>query len=360
MLIPAFLGMYWQDVAKNIVLGCVGFRYLSRLKVVNFLRCEVEKRRRLVGVRSFPYVAVLDVTNLCNLRCPYCPTGAQRDAGRIQRLLTLSTVDRMLEEMGDRLITVNLFNWGESLLHPQFPEIVRRFHSRNVFTHLSSNLSIENKALLEAVCRAGLDYLTVSTSGSSQETVGQYHRHSRISVVAENVRLIAEFKRQHRQRTPIIEWKYLMFKHNAHEVAAARKLAVHAGADFFCVVRGGGEPAALVGEHEALDHDRQPRFCHQLWDTIVVNSDNGIAPCYFLYFKTDDFADFSHVTVMNARNNPRYVTARSLFAAAAARRLPPDLQHPCLKCEIVHRVEHLCAYLASNPHGKQQARTGGP
>lgn len=348
------------NAGRYALLARQGARYLTPAKIANLLRCEVEKRRRTARVRSYPYAATLDVTNLCNLRCPYCPTGAQRDAGRDPRIMPLSIVDRLLEEVGDYLISANLFNWGEPFVHREVADIVARIHARGIFTQISSNLSIDRPSALEGVCAAGLDYLMISTSGASQAVNAQYHRRGRLSQVAENARAVVEFKRKNRQSTPIVEWKYLVFKHNAHEVNEARALAARIGVDIFRAVRGGGEESALVEPNEASASTIPTRLCHQLWHTIVVNSDGGIAPCCYLYFKSDDFAELSQGSVMEARNSPRYLLARSLFDPSAVATLPPDLRHPCLKCELVHRVPHLKDYLAANPHAELGARTGGP
>jgi len=274
--------------------------------------------------------------------------------------MPLSVVDQFLEELGRYLISVNLFNWGEPFVHREVADIVERIHARGIFTQISSNLSVTRPAVLEDVCRAGLDYLMISTSGASQEVNARYHRRGRLSLVAENAQAIVDFKRKHRKSTPVVEWKYLVFKHNAHEVDEARALAARIGVDVFRAVRGGGDEADLVAADEAPSSIIPTRLCHQLWHTIVISADGGIAPCCYLYFKDDDFADLSQESVMAARNSPRYQTARTLFDRTAVATLPPDLQHPCLKCELVHRVPHLQNYLASNPHATQGARTGGP
>jgi hypothetical protein len=93
---------------------------------------------------------------------------------------------------------------------------------------------------------------------------------------------------------------------------------------------------------------------------IVVNSDASVSPCCYLYFQSDDFADLLLGTAIDARNSPRYLTARRLFDPRAVLDLPTDLQHPCLKCALVHRVPHLRTYLAGNPNAALGARTGGP
>lgn len=223
--IPDQLRVMWPHIGRYALLARQGVGYLTARKVANLLLCEAEKLKRTARVRSFPYVATLDVTNLCNLRCPYCPTGAKRDAGRVERTMSLSVVDRLLDELGSYLISVNLFNWGEPFVNPQIAEIVERIHARGIFTQISSNLSVSRQSALLDAARGGLDYLMISTSGATQNVYAQYHRHGRLSVLLDNIRAIVDLKQKHRLRTPIIELKYLMFRHNAHEVEAARARA---------------------------------------------------------------------------------------------------------------------------------------
>jgi organic radical activating enzyme len=341
-------------------LALQGGRYLTARKIANLLLCESEKWRRSARVRSYPYVATLDVTNSCNLRCPFCPTGAKRDAGRHERMMPLSAIDDILYEIGSYLISVNLFNWGEPFVNPQIGEIVERIHARRIFTQISSNLSVSRQSAILDTVRGGLDYLMVSTSGATQNTYSKYHRRGRLAALLDNIRAVTELKKKLRIRAPVVELKYLMFRHNAHEVEAAREQAKKLGVDVFRVVRGGGEAEWLVDSSESAPSMIPTKLCNQLWHTVVINSDATVSPCCYLYFKSDDFGDLSQSTVREARNSPRYVTARKLFDPSLVDKLPPDLEHPCLKCELVHRVPHLQTYLASNPHARVQARTGGP
>ncbi len=84
-----------------MALALTGAPYLTPAKVLNALHCEWEVLRREVRPRSRPYVAVVDVANFCNLRCPYCPTGAQRNSGRPKTHIQLEHVQKLLDEVGD-------------------------------------------------------------------------------------------------------------------------------------------------------------------------------------------------------------------------------------------------------------------
>src|SRR5512138_2115919 len=50
-------------------------RYGTPRKVANLLRAELAKARGDITVASRPYIYTVDIGNICNLRCPLCPTG---------------------------------------------------------------------------------------------------------------------------------------------------------------------------------------------------------------------------------------------------------------------------------------------
>jgi len=355
-LIPFGLGRF----RRALRLALLGSRYFTTRKLLNLLHCEMEKQIRLSHPRSLPYVAIIDVTNTCNLQCPYCPTGRRRDGGRKKSLIDQSLVRQLVDEVGPYLISANLYNWGEPLLHPQIAALVRMFHDRRVMTLISSNLSIKNDRVLENLCTVGLDYLVVSVSGASQQVHKQYHRGGDVALMAANTRHIVAFREKHRLPGPIVEWKYLLFKHNRHEARAASDMARNCGVDVFRCVTGGGAPEAIVSAESKEKKQSVFDYCHQLWHTVVLNADGRIAPCCYLFDKTDDFAEYPGSTIRSARQSRRFVTGRKLFSRRAAKNLPQDLRHPCLKCVVVHAQPHLRRYLRMNPHAIQGHRTGAP
>jgi len=93
---------------------------------------------------------------------------------------------------------------------------------------------------------------------------------------------------------------------------------------------------------------------------VVLQSDGGIAPCCYLFFKQDDLGEYSGDLIARIRQNEAFTTARSLFDTRSADNLPIDTQHPCLRCGVVHEQPHLSNYLKANPHAIKGHRTGGP
>ncbi len=100
------LGLFHRAAALSLAAAS----YITLKKLFNLVRCETEKRRRISRPRSLPYVAIIDITNTCNLRCPYCPTGKKRNAGRINGMIDPLNVQRLIDEVEKYLISANLFN----------------------------------------------------------------------------------------------------------------------------------------------------------------------------------------------------------------------------------------------------------
>lgn len=343
-----------------IGLARAGLPYITLTKARNLLRVHWDKKNRRLTPKSRPIEAIIDVTTNCNLRCPYCPTGSRRDNGREQQMVDVDTVRKLADEAGEYLLSAVLFNWGEPLLHPQVADIVDIFHSRNVLTMLSSNMSLKNPRSLEDICDAGLDYLIVSISGASQEVYGQYHRTGSLENVWRNVDRCLDRRKSNKSRRPIVEIKYLAFKHNVHELKAARRRAGQHGVDIFRRVDGGGpEEEILRSEPEGGENPQTAPLCDFLWQSVVLTPDNGLSPCCLLYFKEDDFATYNG-GLANTMRNDNFLMARRLFNPSSVADLPPEMVHACLKCDMVHKQPHLKDYLQTNPNAKKAHRTGGP
>lgn len=325
-------------------------KYGSSEKLLNLLHCEMENRTRAVRTSAMPYTAIVDVTNICNLRCPGCPTGLGLK-GRQGTFLDLRHLRTFLDQTADALIIANLFNWGESSLHPEAADIVSSVHERGIFTSISSNLNIRDPQRLEDLCDAGLDHLLVSVDGATEASYSKYRRGGDFDLVLNNIRQLAAYKKRKRKTSPVIEWQLLAFRHLETEIIEASHLAKQVGAEWF-TVRGAIAPAQFQPTDAALQgnvyNGKGP--CNSLWRNITLQSDGGIAPCCMIYGANDDFGHIESTPIRQLRNNERYLTARKLFKPQDKTTLDVDLRHPCLRCPIVHRQKHLAKVLAG--HGE--------
>jgi MoaA/NifB/PqqE/SkfB family radical SAM enzyme len=143
----------------------VAIRYRSLRALLVGLGNELAYRLglgRAAGLLS----ANLELTNACNLKCTFCPTGN----GRMRRpkgLMSEDTFHAALAGAGP-LEFVLLFQWGESLLHPRFLELARAARAHGARTLLTTNATLLDERRVDAVLDAGIDRVTVSVDGDAR------------------------------------------------------------------------------------------------------------------------------------------------------------------------------------------------
>lgn len=76
----------------------------------------------------------VEITNVCNLRCPFCPGTARPPA-----FMDPAFFGRVLEQIAPLTRQVCLHVLGEPLLHPHFPEIMARCADTGIEVNLTTN-----------------------------------------------------------------------------------------------------------------------------------------------------------------------------------------------------------------------------
>jgi MoaA/NifB/PqqE/SkfB family radical SAM enzyme len=311
----------------------------------NLALVEAEFRLRRTTVRGRPYVLVVDPTNVCNLRCPLCPTGLMQ-RGRRAGMIEWDTFTRVIDEAAPWALKVNLFNWGEPLLHQHLFDMIRYARSKNLGTSMSSNMSIPlADERLDDLVKSGLEYLCLSIDGATQQTYATYRKRGNLEQVLGNVRRLVERRRALGSRTPVLEWQFIPMRHNEHEVEAARKLAAQIGVDVFRCIPVGlpfDSPntealaqqwfpvSAREGGVEMSSNEQSPTSCYFLYRYLVVNPDGRASPCCVVSGEKNDFGDVVAEGLGGLWNNGLFRSARSLYRSGA----PVEHATVCERCDL--------------------------
>jgi MoaA/NifB/PqqE/SkfB family radical SAM enzyme len=248
----------------------------------------------------------------------------------------------ILDDIGDYLFHLDMFNWGEPLLHKDTPELVKYAKSKDIRVWVSSNLNAKlTEEYIQRLVKSGLDLLVVSISGVTQETYEKYHRLGNISVVRDNMRRIQSARSALKISTPTIIFKFLVFRHNEHEVDIAKRDYKDWGAD---EIRVGGaftdiseydkrfcqsfnvsafEPSTIPEYNPSLKESpaRKPRDtngknrpCDWLYQAFVLNPNGKVSPCCGVWSEKDDFAEYSPASgFFAAWNSQGFQRARKLL-----------------------------------------------
>jgi organic radical activating enzyme len=300
-----------------------------------------------------PIKLTVEATNICNLRCPACFTGAQL-TGRPKTHMSLELYDRLLDELGDYLFTLEFFNWGEPLLAKHVFDMVARATARGISTTISTNFSFPFDAeRAERLVASGLQVLGVSIDGARQETYEQYRVRGRLDTVLHNVALVREARQRLAATTPRLVWEYHVFPHNVDDIETARARAAELGMDL-AVSKGWtvGAEWDPSSPHRFFWYPTPPARCRFLWQDAVVHNEGGVAPCCGTYYPSDDVGRLATAPgeggaarFADVWNGEKMRQARAMFRHRGAPDMPRD--HVCYDCPVTVIWERWQAHQAS-------------
>ena len=213
----------------------VQVRGMSTHKRINLTLSGQHLVYRHLRPANWPLHIQLELTNYCNLHCPVCPTGSGALA-RPPLDMDLGLFERVWNEIGPYLLTASLWGWGEPLLHPQLRDILRIASTQPVATLLSTNgQRLDRPDVQQALVDYPPTYLIVCIDGLTDETNQVYRRGARLQLALEGVKRIAAAKRERNLTFPILHMRYIVMRHNEHELPDIERFARDAEFDLLTI-----------------------------------------------------------------------------------------------------------------------------
>ena len=193
--------------------------------------------QRALDVAVHPNRIFIECTAACNISCleaccaPETGIARTREAG----MLDFEVFRRAVDETGPSLVRIDFFNYGETFLHKRAVEMCEYIKTRfpQIYLYTSTNgLAFKEEAVRRLV-HSGIDEVTFSIDGATQETYGRYRQRGRLEVALANLRTMAEEKRASGRDLPFINWRYILFRWNDSddEMNRAREMAAEIGVD---------------------------------------------------------------------------------------------------------------------------------
>jgi MoaA/NifB/PqqE/SkfB family radical SAM enzyme len=278
----------------------------------------------------------METTNFCNLKCPFCLTGKGISGGRSVKNMNFEEAKKILDQIGDYIYFLQMYTWGEPLLNPDIFKIIEYAKKKNIYVMISTNAMamspMNNRRLLES----GVDYIVVAIDGGSQETYQRYRKGGDYSKVVTNVKDLLSQREQCKDSSPFVEWQYIVFRHNEHEVYDVEQKAYRLGVDKFTPL------PAYVEDEEWASTDPKYRTqlgnperifnCDRPWSHLNVRVDGGVAPCCYTFFKKDDIGEISSDDFLNIWNNESFQQARRIIVQARQGKKIEKSDIACYNC----------------------------
>lgn len=319
------------------------FLHNSPGKLANFLRLEWAYLRRTSTLGARPYLLKIDPTNACNIQCTDCYTG-QLVNQRPRGFMTFETFQKIVDQNRDACFKILLYGWGESFLVKDIFRMIRYASDNNISVAISSNMSLTDKQFdSDAVVASGLEVLTISLDGLTQQTYEKVRPGGRVDLIFNNMRALVAAKRKRRSFFPILEWQFLVYEGNRHEIPRAKALAREIGVNFIRFsphmdLDQTYAPRPKVHERSLEDLSSQPYVrsgCAWSYRAAVFNWNGDVSPCCS-FVATDNVAlrygNVHQQPFAEIWNGPAYRQTRDFVQTG--RWGEPRTRIPCLDCHL--------------------------
>lgn len=327
---------------------------LSYKKIKNFV---------LAGMNQFflpskpfgrPVIAQIEPTNCCNLSCPLCLTTSET-MSRPRNILPYETFTQFIDEAGDYLLLIVLWNWGEPFLNPRIIDMIRYAKAKNIVVHTSTNGNvIFGKEKAEMLIDSGLDSIVFAIDGACQETYSMYRKGGNLESVISNVKTIVSSKERKKSRTPRLIMRTVVMKHNEMEINTLRDLAKELKFDFFTLKtvdlpadRGSNLDIKYAPDNRSYQRyeyekgktirKQKPFECMRPWKRITFDAVGEIIPCELDYKSTLSYG--------NVKNN---VSSIAVWKNEQSRKYRATFNHGnndsyiCLDCNYKNMIANDC------------------
>lgn len=280
----------------------------------------------LTGKALAPVSIGIDPGNICNLKCPLCPTGSG-NLNYKRSFMDLATFKTVIDKIPS-LKRISLFNWGEPFLNKEIFEMIKYAKNKKIFVTVHSNFSLKkDNNFFVNIVQSGLDNLTLSIDGAFQARYEKFRVGGDLDLVISNIKTLIDVKNQYQSKKPEIIWKYTINQFNEQEIDVAKKIAAQIGIKFITSkVEVHDMPDAffdtpiternqqwLPKNQEYIHELSVNRPCDRLFTSLVVNPDGKVFPCCYLTDENNVFGDLLKDDFQDIWQNDKFRYSRNLF-----------------------------------------------
>ena len=138
---------------------------------------------------------IIELSYNCNLSCTMCGFGKEVNPFSKNKFLTFKNYKNILQQIGHKTKTVRLNGRGESIIHPDFIDILyyTKEQHPNLNINLFSNFSFKNKRIIEALINNKVQ-LFISMDSSKQEELTAIRKGANFQFIEENIKQLKDLQ----------------------------------------------------------------------------------------------------------------------------------------------------------------------
>lgn len=297
-----------------------------------------EEKYRLIREKKLSLPRYLDVelTNLCNFRCCFCPTGT-KSVNRTKGYMSDAVADVLAENVKKYSIPgVRFIRWGEPTMHPKYIEIMKKVKEAGAKIHINTNGSLLDDAQIRRLLEIPLDSIKFSFQGADEGTYNEMREGGDYNRLLETVSMMWNLRDEKESSLPYMQISTTLTGETAEQVETF-KHDVERICDFYNI--GYTKLSHLNVEQMRMDEEEKKKIralqkeesiqhvyrevCNEAFDKLSINWNGDVTLCCSDY---DNFMLVGNLLDMDIKE------LFNSYAADAYRKMILDKQYGRIKC----------------------------
>ena len=170
-------------------------------------RADEQPPQRDLNVNPIPGRLYIECTAACNISCNQAICAPETGITRTRQagMLDFDLFTKVIDEAGPTLGRIDFFNYGEAFLHKRAVEMCEYIKTKfpHIYLYTSTNGLAFTEEKVRQLARSGIDEVTFSIDGSSQENYVKYRQRGNFDKAIANMRFHARRARQDGQRPAV-------------------------------------------------------------------------------------------------------------------------------------------------------------
>ncbi len=183
-------------------------------------------------VAGKPMNITIEPTNICNLHCPVCETGAGI-LQRPKRNMSFEEFRIIIDKIAFHTNILMFYFMGEPFLNKDAYRMIR--YAKNKGIPFITTCTNGDFVKPEELVNSGIDEISFQIGGMTQETHNTYRVGSRLDRVLENLKETVRLRNQMRSAMSIL-CGFILMRHNEHEIEEFKSAMTQIGVDEAVVV----------------------------------------------------------------------------------------------------------------------------
>ena len=276
-------------------------------------------------VWGYAPVIMIEPTNICNLKCPLCPSGTDQ-LTREKGFMSFELFKTIIDQVYKHSFMLLLWNQGEPFLNPDFIKMIEYANSKKMFLMTSTNANkLPNS---EEIVKSGLDYMIVSFDGATQDTYNKYRVNGSLETLINNVKSIVKTKKKLNSIYPTLVCQCLAMKHNEHEIEKIKKFSDDLGFDMFVL-----KNLQIYSKEDIINFlPENPKYrrykvtgddfelkyglknrCQRIWSQPVINWKGDVSVCCFDKDINYKLGNINNNTFMEIWKSDKFMSFRRII-----------------------------------------------